>query len=75
MAVCDKCGREVPQEDIDAGVAFFDGKNTYCHACGELLMERYGILLRRINLIRKGEKARCPHCAEEIPVRFFERYS
>jgi len=48
-------------------------ENTYCHACGELLMERYGILLRRINLIRKGEKARCPHCGEEIPVRFFER--
>jgi len=46
MAVCDRCGCEVPQEDIDAGVAFFDGKNTYCRACVKHLIGELGRLAR-----------------------------
>ena len=46
MPVCDGCGCEVPQEDIDAGVAFFDGKNTYCHACVKHLIGELGRLAR-----------------------------
>ncbi|RKY15160.1 MAG: hypothetical protein DRP82_02420 [Planctomycetota bacterium] len=46
MAVCDNCGREVPQEDIDAGVAFSDGKNTYCRACVMHLIGELGRLAR-----------------------------
>ena len=46
MAVCDRCGREVPQEDIDAGLAFSDGKNTYCRVCVTRLIGELGRLAR-----------------------------
>jgi len=34
------------------------GANTYCHACGALLIERHGVLLTRDNLL----EGRCPAC-------------
>jgi pyruvate formate lyase activating enzyme len=40
-------------------------ENTYCPACGELLIERYGHLLRRSTL---GDDKRCPRCGEAIPI-------
>jgi pyruvate formate lyase activating enzyme len=39
-------------------------ENTYCPGCGELLIERYGLELVRINM-RNG---RCPSCGREVPI-------
>lgn len=40
-------------------------ENTFCPRCGELLIERYGYLLRRCTL---GADKRCPRCGEAIPI-------
>ncbi|HWS86382.1 MAG TPA: AmmeMemoRadiSam system radical SAM enzyme [Pyrinomonadaceae bacterium] len=39
-------------------------ENTYCPACGELLVERYGYQIRRMKL---GPDGLCPACGERIP--------
>jgi pyruvate formate lyase activating enzyme len=39
-------------------------ENTYCPACDELLVERYGYLIRRMQVTREGK---CPQCATPIP--------
>jgi len=39
-------------------------ENTYCPACGELLVERYGYQIRRMKL---GADGLCPACTEKIP--------
>jgi pyruvate formate lyase activating enzyme len=39
-------------------------ENTYCHACGELLVERRGYRILRMRL---GADGLCPSCAEKIP--------
>ena len=39
-------------------------ENTYCHACGELLVERSGYSILRMRL---GADGLCPACAERIP--------
>jgi pyruvate formate lyase activating enzyme len=39
-------------------------EHTYCHACDELLIERYGYTIRRMLVTREGE---CPKCAATIP--------
>lgn len=39
-------------------------ENTYCPGCGELLIERFGVELVKVNL--KGN--RCPSCGREIPI-------
>ncbi|HEX8338156.1 MAG TPA: AmmeMemoRadiSam system radical SAM enzyme, partial [Pyrinomonadaceae bacterium] len=39
-------------------------ENTYCPACGELLVERYGYRIRRMRL---GADGLCPSCEEKIP--------
>ena len=39
-------------------------ENTYCPGCGELLIERFGLELVRVNLRGKW----CPRCGREIPV-------
>ncbi len=41
-------------------------ENTYCHECGELLIERYIFEIIR----NKVEKGRCPKCGTLIPGRF-----
>jgi pyruvate formate lyase activating enzyme len=38
------------------------GEKTYCHQCGELLLDRYGFSITRNNLIR----GKCPRC--QIPL-------
>ena len=38
-------------------------ENTYCPSCDELLVERYGYLIRQVNVTSDG---RCPHCATTI---------
>jgi pyruvate formate lyase activating enzyme len=40
-----------------------DGEKTYCHECGELLIDRFGFSVRDI-LIRDNV---CPRCNTEIP--------
>jgi pyruvate formate lyase activating enzyme len=39
-------------------------ENTYCPACGELLIERYGYRIRQMKL---GPDGLCPSCREKIP--------
>ncbi|HZH33069.1 MAG TPA: AmmeMemoRadiSam system radical SAM enzyme [Pyrinomonadaceae bacterium] len=39
-------------------------ENTYCPACDELLIERYGYIIKRMKVTREGT---CPACAETIP--------
>jgi pyruvate formate lyase activating enzyme len=56
---------------LDAGVRYVylgnvaghEGENTACHACGRVLIERDGWLVRQ-NRIRDG---RCPDCGAAIP--------
>ncbi|MBI1874238.1 MAG: AmmeMemoRadiSam system radical SAM enzyme [Acidobacteria bacterium] len=42
-------------------------ENTYCPDCGELLIERYGYLIRAYHLTRSGA---CPSCGVVIPGRW-----
>ena len=39
-------------------------ENTYCPNCDELLVERYGYLIRRMKISPGGN---CPSCSEKIP--------
>jgi len=39
-------------------------ENTYCPACDELLIERYGYIIKRMKVTRDGN---CPACATAIP--------
>ncbi len=39
-------------------------ENTYCHNCDELLVERYGYIIKRMRL---GADGLCPACATPIP--------
>jgi pyruvate formate lyase activating enzyme len=39
-------------------------ENTYCHSCDELLVERYGYIIRQMKVKRDGT---CPKCAARIP--------
>lgn len=42
-------------------------EDTRCHACGELLVERYGYFVRQYRLTIDGA---CPACATKIPGRW-----
>ena len=39
-------------------------ENTYCHACDEMLVERYGYQIRQMKVMPDGQ---CPKCATVIP--------
>ena len=39
-------------------------ENTYCPSCDELLIERYGYIIKRMKVTREGQ---CPACATQIP--------
>jgi pyruvate formate lyase activating enzyme len=39
-------------------------ENTYCPSCDQLLVERFGYLIRQVNVTREG---RCPKCSTTIP--------
>jgi pyruvate formate lyase activating enzyme len=39
-------------------------ENTYCPTCDELLVERYGYIIRKMNVTPAGK---CPACATHIP--------
>jgi pyruvate formate lyase activating enzyme len=40
-----------------------EGEKTFCHGCGEMLIDRYGFYVRK-NAIKTG---RCPKCGVPIP--------
>ncbi len=42
-------------------------EDTYCHACGELLIQRDGYLIRKYKLTPEGN---CPSCQTPIPGRW-----
>ncbi|HVH29488.1 MAG TPA: AmmeMemoRadiSam system radical SAM enzyme [Vicinamibacterales bacterium] len=42
-------------------------ENTYCSGCGELLVARYGYLIRHYRVTETG---RCPACGVEVPGRW-----
>jgi pyruvate formate lyase activating enzyme len=42
-------------------------EDTHCADCGELLVERYGYLIRKYRLTAEG---RCPACAATVPGRW-----
>ena len=39
-------------------------ENTYCPGCDELLIERFGYLVRDYRLTREGK---CPRCHKTVP--------
>jgi pyruvate formate lyase activating enzyme len=39
-------------------------ENTYCPTCDELLIERYGYIIKQMKVARDGK---CPRCATTIP--------
>ncbi len=39
-------------------------ENTYCPSCDAMLVERYGYLIRRMNVTPEGK---CPACSYTIP--------
>ncbi len=66
VRVCE-IGREAGLRYIYAGN--LPGKvgrweNTYCPSCNDLLVERYGYLIRQVNVTPQGK---CPKCYEHIP--------
>lgn len=48
-----------------------DLENTRCHACSELLVERYGYLVTGYHLTPEGA---CPRCATKIPGRWGAKF-
>jgi pyruvate formate lyase activating enzyme len=42
-------------------------EDTHCHACGELLIQRHGYLIRKYKLTPEGS---CPSCQTPIPGRW-----
>ena len=39
-------------------------ENTYCHNCDQMLVERYGYIIRQMKVTQQGK---CPSCASVIP--------
>ena len=39
------------------------GEKTFCHKCGETIIDRYGFSVRKDAI----EEGRCPKCSAEIP--------
>jgi pyruvate formate lyase activating enzyme len=46
-------------------------ENTYCHQCGELIIERYGYLISDYRLTADGQ---CPRCRTTIPGRWDAKF-
>ncbi|HEY6937214.1 MAG TPA: hypothetical protein VI424_08690, partial [Terriglobales bacterium] len=48
-----------------------DLENTRCHSCGQLLVERYGYLIRGYHITAQGA---CPGCGIAIPGRWQSQF-
>jgi pyruvate formate lyase activating enzyme len=46
-------------------------EDTHCATCGEMLVARYGYLIRKYRLTPDG---RCPACASPVPGRWSEKF-
>jgi len=40
-----------------------EGEKTFCHQCGDLLIDRFGFSIRK----NRMQNSRCPQCSTEIP--------
>jgi len=45
-----------------------DKENTYCPNCNELLIQRHGYFVEKIDLGKKGKGYCCPNCGHKIPI-------
>ncbi|MCD6530090.1 AmmeMemoRadiSam system radical SAM enzyme [Candidatus Bathyarchaeota archaeon] len=61
--------RKAREIGLEAGLKYVyqgnvpgEGESTYCHECGELLIQRYGYQV----LLNKIEDSRCPYCGADI---------
>lgn len=62
--------RKARQIGLNAGLKYVyegnvpgeGGEHTYCHSCGELLIERFGFFLNKI----KMKDSKCPRCSAHI---------
>jgi pyruvate formate lyase activating enzyme len=43
-----------------------EGESTYCHACGRVLIGRYGFTVKKMHL----KDGRCPDCGTRVVIRF-----
>ncbi|MFH0832493.1 MAG: AmmeMemoRadiSam system radical SAM enzyme [Candidatus Aenigmatarchaeota archaeon] len=43
-------------------------ENTFCHNCKNMLIQREGFFVVKIDLKKKGKSYRCPNCNEKIPL-------
>lgn len=64
---CVRIAREEGLKYVYLGNVPGNYENTYCHECGELLIERKGFYVSRINL----KNSFCPSCGAKIPVKEF----
>ena len=46
-------------------------ENTHCHACGELLIQRYGYFIEKYRLTAEGS---CPACQTAVPGRWAQKF-
>jgi pyruvate formate lyase activating enzyme len=46
-------------------------EDTRCHGCGELLIQRYGYLVKKYELTAQGE---CPTCRTPVPGRWSKKF-
>ena len=46
-------------------------EDTYCHHCGELLIQRYGYLIEKYKLTPQGD---CPACHTPVPGRWSKKF-
>ena len=40
-----------------------EGEKTFCHKCGDLLIDRFGFSIRK----NRMQNSHCPQCSAEIP--------
>ena len=70
-----KIGREAGLRYVYAGNLpgrVGDLENTYCAACGEVLIARYGYLIRDYKITSEGK---CGTCSSSIPGRWAEKFN
>lgn len=51
--ICRECGSEIPDEDVDRGFAFFDGKDAFCYKCVKRYFLKIDMLRREVDFKEK----------------------
>ena len=57
-----KIGMEAGLQHVYIGNAPGEGENTHCHICGQLLIDRHGYSINKIDIV----DSRCPKCDAKI---------